>query len=197
MRVLLFFIVLLVFLILMPLFIKVKLTTRVLTMSGSLRIELMGLTIYKCNYKIRGAYIHIKTKHKHTKQQLNNSNTKYIFIKKLITMLYFRQNITDVSIKGRFGYQNDAFITALICSTFDILATDFMCRLKNNKQSANIRVHSEPKYDKDEFSIEMCSKFNMSIFDILFALTITRLRLIGGNYERKKSANIQKNRVTN
>ena len=196
MNVLLFFIVLILVFIALPIIFRVRLNLRVLTMSGRITMSIfriINITIY---FQIRGEYIIIRHNNKTTRQKLTDNDINIVFVKKLVSMFYFRQNVTDVIVMGSFGYKDNAMVTAVMSSVFGTIANAFLCVLKNNKQSANIKLTSLPNYDKDICSLEMTTKFNISIFDTLFVFALTLIRLLGGKYERRKT-HFKENRVAN
>ena len=196
MNILLFFIVLFLVIIALPIVFRVKVNLRVLTMSGKITLSIFKIINIAVYFQIRGEYIIIRHNNKTSRQNLTDNNINVVFLKKLVSMFYFRQNVTDVILTLSFGYKDNAMLTAMMISSFGAVANSFLCFLKNNKQSANIKLVSMPNYDKDICSLELITKFNISIFDVLFAFALTIIQLLGGKYERRKS-HIKENRVAN
>ena len=184
---LLFFVVLFALLLNIPIFVDIKIEIKLLTLSGKVSIVIMGIPIIRVKVRIVGNEIIIVSKKKTTRQKIDKENQNLAFINKLISMLYFRQHITRVDINGQFGYKNNALTTSIISSIFLVSVVGLFSKLKNNKQDANIHVVSVPKYDRDIFEVRLASKFNMSLFDIIFTLVITQIRMVGVNNEGTKT----------
>ncbi len=176
-----------IFLLIIPISIKVKLSFNILRLSGSVSITLFNIINFKLRVSFRGQYVYITRKNKTRREKLSSQNFNIALVIQLIRQLYFRTIINQLNFVSQSGYYNDAMITALESSIIDILSKSLYARILHNKKSAHIFIQNEAKYNQDCLNIKIETRVNISLFDIIYSVINSLWSLKGEKYETRDS----------
>lgn len=165
---------------------RITVKLNVLNLSAELYIKLFAIKIIKLKIKIKGSYIYITQNGITYKEKLTANNVDVIFVKNFIWLLYFRMKLNELSLSGQYGIKTNAFHTAIVCATSDLIMKSLLSQIKNNKKLAHIFVTNYTKYDDDCLNFKFELDFNINIVDIIYSLILSKLSSKGVKYERTR-----------
>lgn len=176
-----------IFLLIIPIPFKFKLTFNILRLSGEVQLSVFKLINYKVRVRFRGAYIYIITNNKTRREKLSSKNFNVAFVMQMLRQLYFRLILKTLSFSCQGGYYNNAFVTALGSSVIDITSKSIFARILHNKKSAHIFISNEAKYNQDCLHIKLEGQIYISVFDVIYSLINTLWSLKGEKYETRNA----------
>ena len=160
-----------------PFLIKFDIRFNILKLKGSATIKLFNKLKFEIKFRIKHGYVYINHKNKSRKEKISDKNINIVFFLNLINQLYFREQMLDLKIVSNFGYVNNSCVTAVGCGYIEVFAKSFLSKLKNNKKSAHIFVEASPKYNQDILNIRIENTNRISVFDIIYAFIVARVRV--------------------
>lgn len=187
---LMFAIFLLLFLIIFPFLIEFDIRFNILRLKGSLTIKILNKYVIDFKIRIKHGYVYINHKNKERKEKISDKNVNVMFILNFIKQLYFREQFLNLEIHSNFGYMYDAMLTAVISGTIDVITKSMIGKIKNNKKSTHILIDVKPKYNEDILNIRVQNTVRISIFDILYALILTKF-YVWREYEKSGKSGLE------
>ena len=160
-----------------PFLIKVDIRFNLLKLKGTMIIKLFNKFKFELKFRIKHGYVYINHKNKSRKEKITDKNVNIVFFLNLVNQLYFREQLLDFYFISNFGYVNNSCITAVGCGYVEVLVKSFLAKLKNNKKSAHIFVETSPKYNQDILNFRVATSFRISVFDIIYALIVARVKV--------------------
>ena len=187
---LMFAIFLLLFLIIFPFLIEFDIRFNILRLKGSLNIKILNKYVIDFKIRIKHGYVYINHKNKERKEKISDKNVNVMFILNFIKQLYFREQFLNLEIHSNFGYMYDAMLTAVISGTIDVITKSMIGKIKNNKKSTHILIDVKPKYNEDILNIRVLNSVRIAIFDILYALILTKF-YVWREYEKSGKSGLE------
>jgi len=176
-----------IFLLIIPIPIKVDVKFNVLRFSGDLEIAIFKIIKNKFHVRFRGQYVYITKNDKTRREKITSKNFNIAFVMQMVRQLYFRMILKHLSFVSVGGYYNDAMVTALGCGVIDIISKCLYAKILHNKKSAHIFIQNEGKYNHDCLNFKIEAKISISIFDILYSVINSLWYLKGEKYEARNS----------
>lgn len=162
-----------------PFLVKFDVRFNILKLKGTVIFKIFNKIKFEFKIRIKHGYVYINHKNKERKEKISKKNINLIYIGELIKQLYFREQFLSLIITSNFGYVLDSCATAVGAGTIDVIGKCLFMKIKNNKKSADIFVSVEPKYNEDVFNIRLENEVRISIFDLIYTLVVTQLRMLG------------------
>lgn len=187
---LMFAIFLLLFLIIFPFLIEFDIRFNILRLKGSLNIKILNKYVIDFKIRIKHGYVYINHKNKERKEKISDKNVNVMFILNFIKQLYFREQFLNLEIHSNFGYMYDAMLTAVISGTIDVITKSMIGKIKNNKKSTHILIDVKPKYNEDILNIRVLNSVRIAIFDILYALILSKF-YVWREYEKSGKSRLE------
>lgn len=169
-----------------PINIKSIIKFNLLNLKSELYIEIYKIKLIKIKIKFKKGFVYI-TKNKITyKEKLTASNINVVFLINFLKNFYYRTIIMEISNINEIGIKDDAFHTAYICESVDIVLKTILRVIKNNKVGSHIFVYNSTNYDEDCVNSKLEVNISFNLFDFLVSFMISKFTTKGVKYERIK-----------
>ena len=172
------------FLLFVPIFIKIKLNFNVLNNFGTFKFYVFGIRIYFVKIRFSKNQINIIGKKKEKNINLDLNDSVLQFVNKLIYQLFLKIKITKLSLVASFGKKNDAFLPAMLCGIEEVFFYALLGYCYTKKGVFNTNLNNSITAEKDECNFEFIIKAVFNLFMVLISIIVAKFRNRGGEYAR-------------
>ena len=157
-----------IFLLLLPVIMEVRLTFNITSKSGVICVYLYGIKVFYNMYEIKGRTIILKNEKETKEKQLDISSPD------LLLLEYFTLEIKDKTrLKELLVFYNlgcgDAFYSAMLGGVLNSFLLTFFASVKSKKPTASLGVYDTISYNKSLFEIALKGKMTITLVDVVYS----------------------------
>lgn len=173
----LFFILLTILLLFMPIKLRCKIDYDVFRNDGLLSLFLFKIKLLLAKIKFKNFAILLKDKKKTTTIYLFNGQeqSKFgdIFLEKLLQNI----KVNNSRFISKFGIMRDCLLSSIICGTMINISSVFGCLIAQKKDNVKLSVYCMPDYLHNTFVMCFTSSITFNLFVLLKCLVISTIKI--------------------
>lgn len=167
------FYLLIPFFIIIFLFIPIKLEGRVsfnvLDLSGALGIFLYKIKLSHEQIWLENKKIYTRKEDSIERKELDFSSQEMLFVQMLFNEVKDKTRLKEISVFYNLGV-GDAFESAMIGGTINVLLLALMGVIKNAKPTASLGVYDTISYNREVCQFAIKAVMSISLFDVVYSL---------------------------